>query len=230
MADNKTLVCCAGVDPESGKALASAAIPECRVAYGIWIDKSDWPGDSVMGITYEEFEQQFDRACKDWNNACGINLYIERDPAKAKCKVSFNDENGGTLAWSHLADGTCRNNKRQVYDIRRWDAHLCYLTILHELGHLIGLHHRSGNYVMNPSILTRLVGLTPNDIARGRNLYGPPLEMNPDPEPEPPKDPVIVEKQLVLKLGDEILYQETIYVARDEKPTTPPDDWGGGAW
>jgi hypothetical protein len=49
--------------------------------------------------------------------------------AAAKCYVSWQGLGGSTLAWSHLADNSCSDDKKQRYDIRRWSKHQFYQTV-----------------------------------------------------------------------------------------------------
>ena len=130
--------------------------------------------------------QAFGRAMKDWSETLDLNFELTTDPTAAHCRVGFSPLTGTTLAWSHLANGTCSRSMRQEYDIRQWSQHLLYLTVLHELGHLLGLPHRNGPYIMNPSILTDLEGLTERDNRDALNLgYKRAGQAPPAPSPEP---------------------------------------------
>lgn len=223
-----TLICsCDNIDPVAGTQRAVAAIPECRSNYRIWVNADDWPG-SAMGLSWEAFASIFDRACADWNKVCGIRLVRTTDVTFAKCRVDFGGLRGSTLAWSSLANGTCAADKRQRYDIRQWNDHLLYLTILHELGHLIGLGHRSGHWVMNPSIITSLDGLVLKDIQRAVALYGGPLNDNGAPDPTTAPAPPMVRKRLVVTFGDDTLLDTELTVGRDDP--APGGGWGGQSW
>lgn len=175
-----------------------ANIPQpCRGDYRIVIEKDDWPGDSVMGITYSEFREQFQAAKRKLNSVIQIRLVLtEGGPGSpqfkaAKAKVQFYPFGGGVLADSHLADNTCDDDKRQRYDHRRWDLHQLYLTILHELMHLLGVRHHSGPFVINPNILTGLADLTEADVSFlvdvGYTRRTGPVPPNEPPQPQPPK-------------------------------------------
>lgn len=174
----------------------AARFPEvCRKNILVYIAKEKWAGDRAMNMSFGTFKSLFIKAANDWNSVCGVKIKVTSspelmDPAHVYVYPSHRFA-GDVLADSHLADGTCGKHFRQRYDVRQWNNHLLYLTILHELGHLLGLKHKNGPYIMNPTILTRLEGLTSTDIARAVALYGPPLPTapDPDPEPDPPSDP-----------------------------------------
>ncbi len=169
--------------------IAEARIPpNCQGEYRIRIRWDDYPGSGTMGLDKEAFQKQFLRAMDDWYKAIGLKMVESSE--NPHCVVDFASLAGSTLAWSHLANNSCGSGKQQRYDHRRWTEHLAYLTILHELGHLLGLPHRSGNYIMNPSILTRLEGLTERDVADAIRLgYPGAPDPGPDPEPEPEPEP-----------------------------------------
>ncbi len=175
---------------DRGYARSEARFPDhCDKRIGIWLNEADYPGSGVMGLNFEQFGTIYGRAMSAWNETVDLRLQFA-DRGEAICQVDFANLQGSTLAWSHLADNTCSRNKQQRYDHRHWGEHLLYLTALHELGHLIGLGHRNGNYIMNPTILTGLDGLTSHDITRARNLgYGAPTGPTPDPPPTPTPPP-----------------------------------------
>lgn len=173
-----------GVD-DTAAAEEARIPPACQSEYRIHID---WSGfnPATMGISREDARGLFLRAFDDWLRAIGIAFKLVEQAANAHCTIDFALLSGSTLAWSHLANNTCNRGQQQRYDIRRWTMHMLYLTILHELGHLLGLPHRSGMFVMNPSILTQLEGLTQQDIRDAIALGYPGGSPDPDPGPQPP--------------------------------------------
>ena len=169
-----------------------ANIPQpCRFDYGLVI-RVDQFSERLFGLPQATFEDTFARACQHWNERIGINLHVTTDFAAAKCAVGFESLGGSTLAWSHLANDSCKDDKIQKYDQpRQWTIQQLYLTIIHELGHLLGLGHGGG--IMSPTINMSLSGTTNEDITRARNLgYGPPVEPDEPPKPEPEPIPVPV--------------------------------------
>ena len=182
---------CGQVRENEGSEAARFPDP-CRRRILIYADPNVWAGEHRMGMDFGTFVQNIQRAADDWAAVCGLRFVIstnraDLEPAHVYLKPSH-EFGQNVLADSHLADGSCGDHFRQRYDIRRWTVHLLYLTALHELGHLLGLRHKNGPFVMNPTILTRLQGLTQDDIKRAVALYGPPLE-DPDPDPDPEPDP-----------------------------------------
>lgn len=168
-------------------AIEDAKWPEnCQGDLGLFID---WGGfnENTVGFSQVEAEELFASALNDWNQIIAVRLYVSHVFETAKTNVQWTRLSGPTLAWSHLANNSCADDKQQRYDLREWSKHQFYLTVLHEVGHLLGLPHRRGSYVMNPSILTSLAGLTERDIQDARNLgyASGPLAPNPI-EPEPP--------------------------------------------
>ncbi len=173
--------------------VAESNIPQtCRFEYGIFIDRDEF-SERSFGMPLDTFEATFARACDHWNERIGINLHLTRDFAAAKCVVGFQSLGGSTLAWSHIANNSCADDKSQKYDQpRNWTVQQLFLTIIHELGHLLGLGHASSG-IMKPIIDGSLSGTTDYDISRARDLgYGPPqpsVPPTPDPptpDPEPP--------------------------------------------
>ena len=53
-----------------------------------------------------------------------------------------------------------------------WTYDLFYLTMLHEIGHTLGLDHSGTTAIMSPTINTSLSGLTADDIAGIQAIYG----------------------------------------------------------
>ncbi len=172
-----------------GRQVAAANIPSpCRTSYGIYLDPSGWPGSSKMGVDRDTFFDRFQWGCDLWNDALDLKLYLSTNIKSAKCYATFAHLGGSTLAWSSLANNSCADDKQQRYDIRRWDPHTLGLTAGHEHGHLIGLHHNNGDFLMNPVILSGLDGLTANDIRRAVAL-GYERQVSPPQPPEPPSPP-----------------------------------------
>ncbi len=194
--------CCSVPDVAGANGeIAEARFPElCSQKLQLRIDWDNWSGR--MGITKRTFEEQFDRALKDWMEHVNLKWHLTTSRA-AHCTVDFGHLDGNTLAWSHLANNTCGKGFQQRYDIRSWTSHYLYLVALHELGHLLGLPHNRGNYIMNPYMIRGLDGLTQNDVDRAVRLgYGP--AERPDPEPPVPGTTVKINDSPVLVGGKQV--------------------------
>lgn len=169
------------------RAIEEANWPEsCRDDLGLYLDFSNYNAN-IIGFSESRARSIFKRALDEWNSVIGVRLYISNDFPSAKTNVTWVRLSGSTLAWSHLANNSCRDDKQQRYDIRGWSEHQLYITVLHEVGHLLGLPHRRGNYVMNPSIITSLPTLTATDIRDAKRLgYKGPFPTTPTkPDPKP---------------------------------------------
>jgi len=158
----------------------------CRQDLGMFWDWGGFRANTV-GFSEQRAKEIVDEALDHWNSKVGLRLYRSTDFATAVCSVKWVGLGGSTLAWSNFPDNSCEDNKRQRYDNnRRWSEHQFYQTIIHECGHLVGLSHRRGNFVMNPTIITSLDGLTDRDVRDALDLgYDEPITV-PIPTPTTP--------------------------------------------
>ena len=198
--DHLTNRCCSVPDvAAAGGEIAFARWPDaCAKELRIYVNWNGW-NPRLMSMGVDDARQQFKRAMAAWTSSVDLVWTMTANKSQAHCEVDWARLSGNTLAWSHLANNSCRLRASQRYDHRRWTPHYFYLVVLHELGHLLGLPHQRGNYIMNPSIVTSLDGLTESDIQRARDLgYGKPDRRDPEPSPGRvtiPETPVMIDGQ-----------------------------------
>jgi hypothetical protein len=186
----------------------------CRHSIKIWFDWSTW-NESQQGFSVATAKAEYAKALREWNLVCDLTLELVEDRSEARVVVRCEPLAGSTLAWSHLANNDC-GGKEQRFDIRRWTLHVFFLTVLHEVGHLIGLPHTAGNFVMNPSIIESLPGLTASDKSRAIALGYGPSKLDPD-EPEDPDDPDVPPGEGGIVKISGLLKNGTAFVSADVK-------------
>lgn len=155
----------------------------CRMDVGFWLDASRYATyASSMGLTFEQFKAVFRRALDHIKSFAKLGFHVSEDREAARMYVGFERLGGSTLAWSHLANNSC-GDKEQRYTVRSWAEDYLFLVIVHECLHAAGCPHTPGPYVMNPSIVPSLKGMTPRDV---ENLLSKGYEKA---DPKPPEDP-----------------------------------------
>jgi len=215
--------CCNAPDiAGAGGILESRWPKKCSDELLIFVAWSRWDSDDMsMGIKYAR--EQFQRAMDDWMRVVDLTWSMTSNEREAHCKVGFAQQKGSTLAWSHLANGSCSLNARQEYDLRRWTPHYFYLVVLHELGHLLGLPHLPGRHVLNPSIISSLEGLTDRDIAEGQRLYG---KAKRKPDPVDPRKPTPHQ----VEIPGTVVWVDNVAVGRLTFVPNNNDPGDGGGW
>lgn len=161
-------------------------------------EESSWPRRCMdvtcsyklaLNLGDDVIQSAWNKALTMWNQVCGINLRLSEDFDSASIWATSGPLSGSTLAWSYLPNGNCRERLEQRYDSeQRWGHDYLAKTILHEIGHAIGLSHsRSKADIMYPSITGAPVDSYPGDgdTAKVVDRYGRPnLPDGPDPVPE----------------------------------------------
>lgn len=160
----------------------------CVADVGFYLDWSTFNA-SAMGCSREEFLLGFEQGLAEIKRYAKLGFRVTEDRAAARMYVRFERLGGSTLAWSHLANNDC-GDKEQRYTTGYWtNAKRRFLVPLHECLHAAGCPHTPGNYVMNPSIIESLDGMTERDVQNLMSQGYAKADPKPEPPPEDPADP-----------------------------------------
>ena len=152
---------------------------------------SDGDRDDMFGLSLGDEERDVVReAIAAWEAVCGIDFVEVDDSAFANIRIGWqpysdSDGVGGTVGVStswFIGDTTIEVGI--AFDPREgWTDELFYDTVLHEIGHAMGIDHSDVlNAVMSGHPATPYADqigrdqLTPDDIAAAQALYGQPFQ------------------------------------------------------
>jgi len=160
-----------------------------------------WPDPNVgialmqvpPGVSEAGFSQAVDWVIEQWNTACGVKMAWAAQAFKARILIYTRKIDGpaGVLAESELPCGPVKQCKQWYDSSEKWDVRWpptgdgisLYLTLLHEVGHAIGISHAPDGTVavMAAFLNSSLRALQPWDIAQGQRRYGKPVGGAPGP-------------------------------------------------
>ena len=153
-------------------------LPRCAVPdYPIEEAASrNWPKDcrgnittnykmTLKGLSQQDIRDLITESHNQWNRAIDVRMRLDQEAgSNVKIYTQAEDLSGSTLAWSHLARGSCSSRLSQRFDLRRnWSGNMFITVKTHEDGHALGANHvKDSSATMYPSI---------NKAARGRRGY-----------------------------------------------------------
>jgi hypothetical protein len=149
---------------------------------------------ALPGLALGGTREVFDRACRAWREVCGVKLHLAPEGSSPQIVPGVGRIDGayGTLAWSEMPYRGIHAGStplRQLYDRNEDWVRLGFVTVLHELGHAIGMPHIDGEAAIMNRTVGQISALTPADVRVARQLYGQAV-----PEPAPVPVPVPVPK------------------------------------
>ena len=172
-------------------------------------EKASWPRNCMrvatayrlnLNLDDDAIESAWDKALGLWSASCGLELSRIEAMQEANIWATSGPLPGSTLAWSYLPNGNCRERLEQRYDTTvTWNHDFLAKTILHEVGHAIGLTHSNRQSdIMYPSITGRTLSSypSPNDKRRVVAYYGDSQDPTPPPPPPPGGNLLVIREAL----------------------------------
>lgn len=154
---------------------------EVYYSFGVHSYWGSYYGDNVSALTGSSYQTQTHAAFEAWEDQLNIDFVYVADPADADVTVNWGviDGSGGYLGFNipydpngnGIINGTNEGLSGIFMDIDDADT-LFYETMLHEIGHALGLDHNTSSSSLMYPTLSSQSALTDSDIADAAALYG----------------------------------------------------------
>lgn len=178
-----------GFDSQLAEGFTAAPWPQRRLNF--FIDTGGYRGNLAVSAIKDVITTAF----MSWASIIDIEPVSIGTASQAQIVMRFGPIDGpnGTLAWSHLSDGTM-SQKQQLYDAgEAWETRFSLLAVAaHEIGHVLGLDHdaKNANALMRPTYDPNIRAPQSRDVQRMLALgYKPAPIVPPIPDNPPPATP-----------------------------------------
>ncbi len=132
--------------------------------------------ENVPTLTFSDLpcEQELIRkALEEWSSVADLKFVEMPDNSESDIQVFVAEVSTGGNGFPNMTSSVCRELSGHMILSPSYtqDCDRFYLYVLHELGHVMGLGHSSGDNIMG-AISTRHQGLQPGDIKGMQQIYG----------------------------------------------------------
>lgn len=180
-----------------------------------WVDFSRVPAP----LTSADFSAAVAWAAHQWEMACDFvfSAVTRANYARLICSFDLIDPSGEELGLTEEPCGVPANAQltSKYNTVAAWSPERLKLTVLHELGHFLGLQHAPEG---TPSIMSAILdeslsGLTPYDVSTVQALYGPHPSAADSPATPAPQSQTYDPVEIPLPTGGKLRVQFTFVPA-----------------